>query len=110
MSAPTSTPRHAGAQRCWLDEAPTGSDWLHEIKCDGYRMHARIHGGSVKPETTLTNAGRCDVLRLMWQRKCRNYRNYRSGLEVDAERSGRAWDPGPLRIITAALLHRLATV
>ena len=23
-----------------LDEAPTGKDWLHEIKYDGYRMHA----------------------------------------------------------------------
>jgi bifunctional non-homologous end joining protein LigD len=25
-----------------VDEAPTGKDWLHEIKYDGYRMHARI--------------------------------------------------------------------
>jgi ATP-dependent DNA ligase len=24
-----------------VDEAPTGTDWLHEIKYDGYRMHAR---------------------------------------------------------------------
>jgi ATP-dependent DNA ligase len=24
------------------DEAPTGKDWLHEIKYDGYRMHARL--------------------------------------------------------------------
>jgi bifunctional non-homologous end joining protein LigD len=31
-----------------VDEAPTGSDWLHEIKYDGYRMHARIEGGQVK--------------------------------------------------------------
>jgi bifunctional non-homologous end joining protein LigD len=23
-----------------VDEAPTGSDWLHEIKYDGDRMHA----------------------------------------------------------------------
>ena len=28
-----------------VDEAPTGNDWLHEIKFDGYRMHARIAGG-----------------------------------------------------------------
>jgi DNA ligase D-like protein (predicted ligase) len=27
---------------------PAGSDWLHEIKLDGYRMHARIDAGSVK--------------------------------------------------------------
>ncbi|TAJ81824.1 non-homologous end-joining DNA ligase [Reyranella sp.] len=31
-----------------VDEAPAGSDWLHEIKYDGYRMHARIDGGKVK--------------------------------------------------------------
>jgi hypothetical protein len=26
------------------EEAPKGTDWLHEIKYDGYRMHARIDG------------------------------------------------------------------
>jgi len=31
-----------------VDEAPTGNDWLHEIKYDGYRMHARIDAGQVK--------------------------------------------------------------
>jgi bifunctional non-homologous end joining protein LigD len=31
-----------------VDEAPTGNDWLHEIKYDGYRMHARIDGGKVQ--------------------------------------------------------------
>ena len=31
-----------------MDEAPAGKDWLHEIKYDGYRMHARIDGGQVK--------------------------------------------------------------
>jgi ATP-dependent DNA ligase len=25
-----------------VDEAPAGHGWLHEIKYDGYRMHARI--------------------------------------------------------------------
>ena len=30
-----------------VDEAPTGNGWLHEIKYDGYRMHARIDGGKV---------------------------------------------------------------
>jgi hypothetical protein len=24
------------------DEAPAGPDWLHEVKYDGYRMHARL--------------------------------------------------------------------
>ena len=27
-----------------LEEAPTGDGWLHEIKYDGYRMHAQIDG------------------------------------------------------------------
>src|SRR6476646_680004 len=31
-----------------VDEAPAGSGWLHEIKYDGYRMHARIDGGDIK--------------------------------------------------------------
>ena len=30
------------------DEAPTGKDWLHEIKYDGYRMHARIDGDKIQ--------------------------------------------------------------
>jgi bifunctional non-homologous end joining protein LigD len=28
--------------------APDGPGWLHEMKLDGYRMHARIDAGSVK--------------------------------------------------------------
>jgi len=28
-----------------VEDAPTGNDWLHEIKYDGYRMHARLDGG-----------------------------------------------------------------
>jgi ATP-dependent DNA ligase len=31
-----------------VDEAPAGGGWLHEIKDDGYRMHARIEGAQVK--------------------------------------------------------------
>jgi ATP-dependent DNA ligase len=31
-----------------VDEAPTGDGWLHEIKYDGYRMHARIDGPDIK--------------------------------------------------------------
>jgi DNA ligase D-like protein (predicted ligase) len=34
--------------------APEGEDWLHEIKFDGYRMHARLDHGRVK---LLTRAG-----------------------------------------------------
>jgi ATP-dependent DNA ligase len=28
-----------------VEEAPDGKDWLHEVKYDGYRMHARISKG-----------------------------------------------------------------
>src|SRR5947209_4093221 len=31
-----------------VDAAPDGGDWLHEIKFDGYRMHARLDRGAVK--------------------------------------------------------------
>jgi bifunctional non-homologous end joining protein LigD len=31
-----------------VDEAPEGSAWLHEIKFDGYRMHARLDHGAVR--------------------------------------------------------------
>ena len=31
-----------------VDQAPEGPDWLHEIKFDGYRMHARLDRGTVR--------------------------------------------------------------
>jgi hypothetical protein len=31
-----------------VDEAPDGPEWLHEIKFDGYRMHARLDRGNVR--------------------------------------------------------------
>jgi hypothetical protein len=31
-----------------IDQPPDGSDWLHEIKFDGYRMHARLDRGAVR--------------------------------------------------------------
>ena len=31
-----------------VDKAPDGPGWLHEIKYDGYRMHARLDRGRVK--------------------------------------------------------------
>ena len=37
-----------------VDDMPTGDGWLYEIKHDGYRMQARIDGGSVK---ILTRSG-----------------------------------------------------
>jgi ATP-dependent DNA ligase len=46
-----------------VDEAPQGHGWLHEIKDDGYRMHARIDGGKA---TLLTRAG-LDRSRRYWR-------------------------------------------
>src|SRR5437016_6515354 len=31
-----------------VDAAPDGPEWLHEIKFDGYRMHARLDRGDVR--------------------------------------------------------------
>jgi ATP-dependent DNA ligase len=31
-----------------VEQAPDGPDWLHEIKFDGYRMHARLDAGTVQ--------------------------------------------------------------
>jgi hypothetical protein len=31
-----------------VDAAPDGPAWLHEIKFDGYRMHARLDHGAVR--------------------------------------------------------------
>jgi ATP-dependent DNA ligase len=31
-----------------VETAPDGPDWLHEIKLDGYRMHARLDAGRVQ--------------------------------------------------------------
>src|ERR1700746_1810597 len=31
-----------------VETAPDGDQWLHEIKYDGYRMHARLDRGAVK--------------------------------------------------------------
>jgi ATP-dependent DNA ligase len=45
-----------------VDAAPEGDAWLHEIKFDGYRMHARLDRGSVK---LLTRTG------LDWTQKYR---------------------------------------
>ena len=44
-----------------LDEAPDGVDWLHDIKFDGYRIHARLDRGKVR---LLARTG------LDWTNKC----------------------------------------
>ena len=57
-----SLPRWIEPQLCKLaTKAPSGPQWGHEIKLDGYRMAARIEGGRVK---LLTRSG------LDWTAKC----------------------------------------
>jgi len=34
-----------------VQEAPAGPDWLHEIKYDGYRMHAQVDSGQSSRDT-----------------------------------------------------------
>jgi ATP-dependent DNA ligase len=34
-----------------VEHAPTGPNWVHEVKYDGYRMAARIEGDRVKLQT-----------------------------------------------------------
>src|SRR5262249_20384214 len=56
MSRSVARPRIAAPLPQWIrpqltqlvDAAPDGDQWLHEIKFDGYRMHARLDRGAVK--------------------------------------------------------------
>ena len=42
-------PKWVKPQLCKLvDAPPQGPEWLHEIKHDGYRMHARLDHGRVQ--------------------------------------------------------------
>ena len=46
---PASPPAWIKPQLAALAEkAPDGPDWLHEIKFDGYRMHARLDAGKAQ--------------------------------------------------------------
>jgi ATP-dependent DNA ligase len=38
-----------------VKQSPDGPDWLHEIKLDGYRMHARLDAGRVNILTRRAN-------------------------------------------------------
>jgi ATP-dependent DNA ligase len=55
-------PKWIKPQLTRLVEAPAGCSWLHEIKYDGYHMHARIDGRDIK---LLTRTG------LDWSRRYR---------------------------------------
>jgi ATP-dependent DNA ligase len=44
-----SLPRWVKPQLCALvEEPPRGSEWLHEIKYDGYRMNSRLDHGKAR--------------------------------------------------------------
>ena len=58
---PTALPSWVKPQLTKLvDQAPEGPEWLHELKFDGYRMHARLDRGAIR---LLTRTG------LDWTRK-----------------------------------------
>jgi ATP-dependent DNA ligase len=47
-----------------VDQPPDGPEWLHELKYDGYRMHARLDRGAVRlltrtPAAASNDIGRC---------------------------------------------------
>src|SRR6202045_4443050 len=56
MARPVARPSRAAALPKWIppqltqlvDAAPDGDQWLHEIKFDGYRMHARLDRGAMR--------------------------------------------------------------
>jgi bifunctional non-homologous end joining protein LigD len=71
-----------------VDEAPAGDGWLHEIKYDGYRMHARLDGGRAR---LLTRTG------LDWSHR------YRRTVEaLGALKVGSAYLDGELCALDAA--------
>src|SRR5438874_2822201 len=75
-----------------VDQAPDGPDWLHEIKFDGYRMHARLDRGAVR---LLTRTG------LDWtEAGSRSARRSRPPLSGDSSPrvKGIDWNPGGSRL------------
>src|SRR5436190_19377351 len=55
-----------------VEEPPDGPEWLHEIKFDGYRMHARLDRGAARLLTRTASTGRINI-----QGSPRRYRCYR---------------------------------
>jgi ATP-dependent DNA ligase len=46
-----------------VEKPPSGPQWLHEIKLDGYRMAARIDNGRVQLLTRTGSTGRLNIRR-----------------------------------------------
>jgi len=47
---------------CNVDEAPAGNDWLHEIKYNGYRMHARLDGAKIQLVAADPKSPKCPLV------------------------------------------------
>jgi ATP-dependent DNA ligase len=74
----TMTPARRGVERtsppAWVKphlaalvkKAPDGPEWLHEIKLDGYRMHARLDAGRVQILTRRGNDWTCQRRMPTW--------------------------------------------
>src|SRR3984957_5740175 len=46
-----------------VEKPPSGPQWVHEIKLDGYRMSARIDNGRVQLLTRTGSTGRLNIRR-----------------------------------------------
>src|SRR4051794_10135115 len=84
-----------------VDAAPEGDAWLHEIKFDGYRMHARLDRGGVR---LLTRTG------LDWTRNYPAIAEAVSSLGAgQAYLDGELCGVGPDGIITSFSMIQLAS-
>lgn len=72
----TVMPSFIPPQRALLvDEPPTGPDWVHEIKWDGYRIHIRIENGTA---SLLTRTG------LDWTDRYKRIAKAAQALDIDS--------------------------
>jgi hypothetical protein len=51
-----------------VDQAPDGPDWLHEIRFDGYRMHALLDRGPCGCSPAPGSTGRAQIIRRRMRR------------------------------------------
>ncbi len=66
-----------------VDEVPSGSDWIYELKFDGYRTLTRIDRGDAKPVRIFTRSG------LDWTDKFKRQAKALAALDVES-----AWIDG----------------
>jgi ATP-dependent DNA ligase len=100
-------------QLCKLvDAPPQGPEWLHEIKLDGYRMHARLDAGGVKiltrsgndwtqkyPTITKAIAGLPGQDAYLHGELCLGDARWQNSLQPDPERGRhRPWIAGLVRV------------